>query len=136
MFAPDHQAVADELLRVCRPGGTIGVINFTPEGLAVEFFATFAPLRAGASVGSAASGPVGGEGYLRELLGDRAASLELTRMEYVERAESPSDYCQFFKRTFGPVVALYASVADKLDGAAALDRDFLEYATRPNRGAP
>ena len=34
IFAPDHQAVADELLRVCRPGGTIGMVNFTPEGLA------------------------------------------------------------------------------------------------------
>src|SRR5687767_6476384 len=33
MFAPDHQRVADELLRVCRPGGTIGLLAFTPEGL-------------------------------------------------------------------------------------------------------
>src|SRR5919109_821451 len=38
MFAPDHRKVADELLRVCRPGGTIGMINFTPEGLGGEFF--------------------------------------------------------------------------------------------------
>jgi ubiquinone/menaquinone biosynthesis C-methylase UbiE len=42
MFAPDHQAVADELLRVCRPGGTIGMINFTPQGLGGEFFEAFA----------------------------------------------------------------------------------------------
>ena len=42
IFAPDHQAVADELVRVCRPGGTIGMINFTPEGLAAAFFGTFA----------------------------------------------------------------------------------------------
>ncbi len=41
IFASDHQAVADELLRVCRPGGTIGMINFTPEGLAGEFFELF-----------------------------------------------------------------------------------------------
>ena len=59
MFAPDHQAVADELLRVCRPGGTIGMVNFTPEGLGGEFFGVFAPLRAGASAGRAATGPVG-----------------------------------------------------------------------------
>src|ERR687898_2526256 len=43
MFAPDHQAVADELLRVCRSGGTIGMTNFTPEGLAAEFFGVFMP---------------------------------------------------------------------------------------------
>jgi ubiquinone/menaquinone biosynthesis C-methylase UbiE len=41
IFAPNHQAVADELLRVCRHGGTIGMINFTPEGLAGEFFGIF-----------------------------------------------------------------------------------------------
>ncbi len=42
MFAPDHQQVADELLRVCRPGGTIGMINFTPDGTAAAFFDTLA----------------------------------------------------------------------------------------------
>ena len=41
IFAPDHQAVADELVRVCRPGGTIGLITFTPEGMAGEFFELF-----------------------------------------------------------------------------------------------
>ena len=45
MFAPDHQAVADELLRVCRPGGTIGMLNFTPEGLGGEFFELFGATR-------------------------------------------------------------------------------------------
>src|SRR5919108_570621 len=41
IFAPDHQAVADEMVRVCRPGGTIGMLNFTPE--IDDFFAVFAP---------------------------------------------------------------------------------------------
>jgi ubiquinone/menaquinone biosynthesis C-methylase UbiE len=43
LFAPDHQAVADQMLRVCRPGGTIGMINFTPEGLISDFFGALAP---------------------------------------------------------------------------------------------
>ena len=43
MFAADHQAVADELLRVCRPGGTIGLASFTPDGGVGEFFGVFAP---------------------------------------------------------------------------------------------
>ena len=43
IFAPDHQAVADEMLRVCRPGGTIGMLNFTPEGLFTDFLGVFAP---------------------------------------------------------------------------------------------
>src|SRR5262249_24315336 len=43
IFAPDHHAVADEMLRVCRPGGTIGMLNFTPEGLFTDFLGVFAP---------------------------------------------------------------------------------------------
>jgi ubiquinone/menaquinone biosynthesis C-methylase UbiE len=43
MFAPNHQAVADELVRVCRPGGTIGMLNFTPEGLAASFLGALTP---------------------------------------------------------------------------------------------
>jgi SAM-dependent methyltransferase len=43
MFAPDHQAVADELVRVCRPGGTIGMANFTPEGLEASSSASSPP---------------------------------------------------------------------------------------------
>jgi ubiquinone/menaquinone biosynthesis C-methylase UbiE len=43
MFAPDHQAVANQFLRVCRPGGTIGILNFTPESLAADLFAVLAP---------------------------------------------------------------------------------------------
>jgi ubiquinone/menaquinone biosynthesis C-methylase UbiE len=61
IFAPDHQAVADELLRVCRPGGMIGMVNFTPEGNAADFFGA-SPLRAGAAAWCAAAGPVGQRG--------------------------------------------------------------------------
>jgi hypothetical protein len=53
----------------------------------------------------------------------------------VERAASPRDYCEFFKATFGPVIAVYASLADDPGRAGALDREFLEFATRSNRGA-
>jgi hypothetical protein len=60
----------------------------------------------------------------------------MTRSEYVERAASPHDYCEVFKATFGPAIALYASLADQPELAAALDRDFLAFAARSNRGAP
>ena len=44
-FAPDHQRAADELVRVCRPGGTIGVISWTPEGFFGRMLATIRPYR-------------------------------------------------------------------------------------------
>ncbi len=134
IFAPNHQTVADELVRVCRPGGRIGMLNFTPEGLSSDFFGVLAPY------GPPPSGsppPLwGNEEHVRELFGERVESLELTRREYVERADSPRGYCELFKETFGPVVGLYASLADQPDRLAALDRDFLEFATRSQRGAP
>ena len=137
IFAPDHQAVADELLRVCRPGGTIGMINFTPEGLAAEFFELFGRYAPPPPPGALAPVLWGSEEHVRELFGGRLASLELARREYVERSPGdPAAYCEFFKETFGPVVGLYASLADRPDRLAALDRDFLGFATRSNQGPP
>ncbi len=136
IFAPNHQAVADEMLRVCRPGGTIGMLNFTPEGLISDFFGALAPYMPPPPAGAMPPPLWGSEEHVRGLFGDRLASLEMTRSEYVERAGSPRDYCELFRQTFGPVVATYASLADDPDRTAALDRDFLDFATRSNRGVP
>ena len=136
IFAPDHQAVADEMLRVCRPGGTIGMLNFTPEGLISDFFGALAPYMPPPPPGALPPPMWGSEEHLRELFGGRVESLEMTRRHYVETATSPHDYRELFKRTFGPVVGIYASLADEPERAAALDRDFLEFATRTNSGSP
>jgi ubiquinone/menaquinone biosynthesis C-methylase UbiE len=136
IFAPNHQAVADEMLRVCRPGGTIGMVNFTPEGLISELFGALAPYALSPPPGALPPPRWGSEEHVHELFGDRLDSLEMTRSKYVERAESPRDYRELFKQTFGPVIAIYETLADKPDRVAALDRDFLEFATRSNRGRP
>jgi ubiquinone/menaquinone biosynthesis C-methylase UbiE len=136
MFAPDHRAVAGELIRVCRPGGTIGMLNFTPEGLISDFFGALAPYLPPPPPGALSPALWGSEEHVRELFGDRVASLETTRGDYVERAASPRDYRELFKQAFGPVVAAYASLADDPETAAALDRDFLAFAERSNSGPP
>ena len=133
IFAPDHRAVADEMLRVCRPGGTIGMLNFTPEGLISDFFGALAPYMPPPPPDALPPALWGSEEHVRELFGD-GWSLEMTRRHYVERADSPRDYRELFKQTFGPVVGLYASLAEEPERAAALDRDFLEFATRANSG--
>lgn len=135
MFAPDHRKVADELLRVCRPGGTIGMINFTPQGKGGEFFRLVAPY-VPPPPGAAPPVQWGDEEHVRSLFGARLLSLDMTRREYVEAAESPSAYLSLFKQTFGPLVAVYASLADHPERAAELDRDFLEFARSSSRGAP
>ena len=136
IFAPNHQAVADEMLRVCRPGGTIGILAFTPEGLISDFFGALAPYAPPLPPGALPPPLWGSEEHVRELFGDRLESLDMTRSEYVEKAESPREYRELFKKTFGPTVAIYRALADQPDRVAALDRDFLEFATRSNRGAP
>lgn len=134
LFAPDHQAVADEMTRVCRPGGTIGMLNFTPEGLISDFFAALAPYLPPPPQGALPPPLWGSEEHVRTLFGDRVSSLTMTRRSYVERAETPHAYREFFKATFGPVVATYNSLADDPERRAALDRDFLDFATRCNTG--
>ena len=136
LFAPDQRAVAGEMLRVCRPGGTIGMINFTPDGTGQAFFEVLGrysePLPPGAHPPTA----WGSEDHVRELFGDGVQSLTLERDSYVESSPGgPAEYCEFFKRHFGPVIALREALTAEPDRLAALDREFLEFATRENRAA-
>lgn len=132
IFAPDHHAVAREMLRVCRPGGTIGMLNFRPTGLAGEFFdllGRYAPAQP-----AHAAPPLlwGVEEHVRELLGGGVTSLVMTRGEYVERSPSEDDYAALFRQTFGPVIAVRGLLADS--ERAAFDREFHDFVTRGNRG--
>lgn len=127
MFAPAHDKTAVELTRVCRSGGRLGMINWTPEGSIGDFFAVFAPY------GPPAAGPAptlwGTEDHVRTLFGDRVTALSATHDALpVDRFASPVEYRDYYRANFGPVVATYAALDD--DGRAALDRDFLAYAER------
>jgi ubiquinone/menaquinone biosynthesis C-methylase UbiE len=135
MFAPDHQAVADELVRVCRPGGTVGMINFTPEGLGGQFFGLFAEYAPPPPAGAQPPLSWGSEKHVRDLFRGALDPLALTRSHYVERsAGGPAAYCNLFRETFGPAIAIRASMEADPERAAALDREFLEFATRANQG--
>jgi 2-polyprenyl-3-methyl-5-hydroxy-6-metoxy-1,4-benzoquinol methylase len=134
IFAPDHQRVADELVRVCKPGGVIAMANFTPEGLAGEFFSVFGRYMPPPPPDSQPPVLWGSEDHVRALFGDRVTALEMTRREYVEQVPSPAAYCAFVKETFGPAVAIQRSLAGDPARAQAFDRDFLDFAVRSNRG--
>ncbi len=62
MFAPHHQDVADELVRVCKPGGTIGMLNWTPEGMIGALLPGHGPVRPAPTAGRAAAAAVGQRG--------------------------------------------------------------------------
>lgn len=134
MFAPNHRAVADEIVRVCRPGGTIGLISFTPEGTGGEFFSLLAPYAPPPPPGAESPILWGSEQHVRECFGNRVSSLTMTRQTYLERAPSPQEYCRLFTDTFGPLVAIRASLDDVPVRRAELDRRFLEAVIRWNHG--
>jgi ubiquinone/menaquinone biosynthesis C-methylase UbiE len=136
MFAPDHQQVANELVRVCKPGGTIGMINFVPTGVAGAFFEIVGRYSPPPPPESLPPVLWGVEEHVHELFGDRVSSLDLARKTYVERSPgSACDYADFFAETFGPLIAIRGLLADDPDRVAALDREFYEFAERSNTGS-
>jgi ubiquinone/menaquinone biosynthesis C-methylase UbiE len=137
IFAPDHAAVAREMVRVCRPGGVIGITAFKPEGVAKEFFELFG--RYAPPLPSGGQPPLlwGDEAHVRELFDDRVESIEMRNGEYTETsAEGPDGYRRLFETTFGPVIALREMLANEPGRLASFDRDFREFTIRGNQGSP
>lgn len=134
MFAPNHRAVADEFLRVCRPGGTIGMMNFTPEGNGGDFFGLLTPYAPAPPPGAESPLLWGNEEHVRALFGNRVSDLTMSRHTYVERAASPQDYCRLFVESFGPLVAIRDALDTAPERRAEFDRAFLEAVTRWNHG--
>jgi SAM-dependent methyltransferase len=135
MFAPHHQASADELVRVCRPGGRIGLLSWTPEGFIGEMFATMKPYAPPPPPGAQPPPLWGNEDHVRELLGDRVTDVVARRQELrVDRFDSPEAFRDFFKTHYGPTIAAYKGIADDPDRVAALDRDLVELARRYDVG--
>lgn len=122
MFAPHHRASADELLRVCRPGGAIGLVNWTPEGFIGQMFATMKPYAAPPPPGAQPPPLWGAEDHVRELLGAGVAELSMTRRDLrVDQFADPAAFREFFKSWYGPTIATYRGIADDLGRVAELD---------------
>jgi SAM-dependent methyltransferase len=129
MFAPRHQQVADELVRVCRPGGKIGMLNWTPEGMIGALFRTMGPFAPPPPPGASPPPLWGGEDHVRELFGDRVdlQTLERDVLE-ITAFEHPHHYYDHFRDLYGPTIVARKN-AEKDGREADLDqagRDFTE----------
>ncbi|HLN75916.1 MAG TPA: methyltransferase domain-containing protein [Nocardioidaceae bacterium] len=135
MFAPHHQASADELVRVCRPGGTIGLINWTPEGFVGQMFSTMKPYLPPPPPGVQPPPLWGSEDHVQQLFGDRVTDLSMSRRTVrVDLFPDPNAFRDFFKTNYGPTVAAYRAVADDPERVTALGRDLSELARRHDQG--
>ena len=125
MFAPHHEATAAELARVCRPGGTIAMINWTPEGIIGDVFRTMGPHMPAPPPGATPPPMWGSEDHVRELFGDRVEDLRMTR-HVLDNAmfETPVEYRDYFKANYGPTIVAYANIADDPERVRALDEAF------------
>jgi ubiquinone/menaquinone biosynthesis C-methylase UbiE len=131
MFAPHHQATADELLRVVRPDGRIGLISWTPEGFIGQMFATMKPYAPPPPPGAQPPPLWGSEAHVRELFGDRVVDVEARRQSLpVTAYANPEAFRDYFKRNYGPTIAVYRFIADDPEKVAALDRDLVDLAGR------
>lgn len=124
MFAPHHELAADELVRVCRPGGTIGVLSWTPPGFIGQLFATMKPYAPPPPPGASPAPLWGSLEHVRALFGDRVENVAAHQQELVvDRFATGAELRDFFKANYGPTIAVYRFVGDDTEKAAALDAD-------------
>ncbi|GAB4079453.1 class I SAM-dependent methyltransferase [Modestobacter muralis] len=136
MFAPHHQAAADELVRVCRPGGTIALLSWTPEGMLGALFATMRPFMAPPPPGAQPPPLWGSEEHLRALVGGRVDWASLTRETLeITAFKQPIDYARHFTSCYGPAIAARANAA--LDGRELdFDAALAAFCREWDRGTP
>ncbi len=131
MFAPRPQLVAQEMLRVCVPGGTIAMANWTPQGFVGQLFKAVSKFIAPSGMPA----PVlwGDETTVRERLGHGLSELSLTRRQYLfDYPFSPSEVVEFFRLYYGPINRAF--VALDAEGQAQLRQELETLLAAHNRG--
>ena len=134
MFAPHHQASADEMIRVCRPGGTIGLLNWTPEGFVGQLFATMKPYAPPPPPGAQPPPLWGSEDHVRGLFGDRVTDVVARKQTVpIKHFTAPGELRRYFKSHYGPTISVYKAIAGEPERVAQLDREIDELTARFQR---
>jgi ubiquinone/menaquinone biosynthesis C-methylase UbiE len=130
MFTPNQEQAAREMLRVCRPGGKIGLANWTPESFIGQLFRVLGkhiPPPAGVKSPSL----WGTEARLRELFPSATATVSAQTRQFVFRYRSPAHWLEVFRTYYGPVHKAFAAL--KPEQQVLLERDVMELMQRQNR---
>jgi ubiquinone/menaquinone biosynthesis C-methylase UbiE len=136
MFAPHHERAAAELLRVTKPGGRVAVLSWTPEGFIGQLFATMKPFAAPLPEGAQPAPRWGDEAHVRDLFGDRVVDFAGERQTLDVAFDSGEAFRDYFKRHYGPTIAVYRRIAEDADQVQALDAALAELGRSHGLGAP
>ncbi|WP_127792641.1 class I SAM-dependent methyltransferase [Agromyces sp. LHK192] len=129
MFAPHHERAADELVRVVRRDGRIGLLSWTPEGFIGQMFGVMKPYAPPPPPGAQPAPRWGDEAHVRELLGDRVDDVVARRDTIlVDRFATAEAFRDYFKTHYGPTIAVYSRIADDPEQVAALDAALVDNA--------
>jgi ubiquinone/menaquinone biosynthesis C-methylase UbiE len=130
MFTPDQDRAAAELIRVCKPGGKIGLANWTPDGFIGQLFKTIGK-HVPPAPGTKSPALWGTRARIAELFEPRTTSVEFSARNFVFRYRTPAHWLEVFRTYYGPVLKTFAS----LDPAAqaTLQRDLMDLIDRFNR---
>jgi SAM-dependent methyltransferase len=129
MFAPDHERTAAELLRVCRPGGTIGLISWTPDGTIGRLFGVIGPYAAAPAPGAKPGSLWGTPSHLRDLFGDAVENVQHSRDDIPFDVAGPDGFVDLMRDCYGPVLKVYGRHADDAARTAELDAALRAFAT-------
>jgi len=133
MFAPDHAKSASEMARVCRPGGRIGLANWTPEGFIGQMFKVL-----GRHIPPPAGVPApalwGTEAHLQSLFGERAAAIDISKRVFNFRYRSAAHFIEVFRTWYGPVHKAFAALPP--EKATQLESDLTQLLDGLNRAGP
>ena len=130
MFTPDQDRAASELMRVCKPGGKIGLANWTPEGFIGQLFKTIGkhlPPPAGAR----SPALWGTQARMEEMFGPQASSIHIKPMSFAFRYRSPKHWLKVFRTYYGPLLKAFSAL--DTSGQMALESDLMAIVDRMNR---
>jgi ubiquinone/menaquinone biosynthesis C-methylase UbiE len=131
MFTPNQEQAAAEMVRVCRPGGKIGLVNWTPESFIGHVFRTIGKYIPPAP-GVKPPALWGTEQRVRELFADGISQMTATKRFFVFRYRSAEHFLDVFRTYYGPVLKAFAAL--DAEGQAGLARDLTELLERFNTG--
>ncbi len=130
MFTPDQDRAASELVRVCKPGGKIGLANWSPEGFNGQLFKTIGK-HVAPPPGARSPALWGTRARIVELFQPHSSSIKTAQRHFVFRYRSPQHWLEVFKNYYGPLLKTFAALEPAKQ--SALQDDLLALIAQFNR---